>query len=190
MRICLINDTSSCHAGSVKVMDNIKHYLKHHEIVSVVNVCVSGKIDKQIIRDCDWVVINGEGTIHHNAPWGIELLYALEYGRSIGKTTFLLNTHYEKMDNKFNNILKGIDHIVARDPWSYKELVKHNTDTLLAPDFCVLNHVESDKPRQLRIPKAKTQTHPASIYNQCFDCCAVPIMSIGLETSFDKYRKI
>jgi hypothetical protein len=91
-KIYFLNDTSSCHAGSAKVVENFRHFMKKQEIIGSLDVSVNGRADKKLIEACDILVINAEGSIHHNAPWGCALLEAMSF--ALGKfiaTKFLEN---------------------------------------------------------------------------------------------------
>ena len=186
MKICLINDTSSCHAGSRKVMENLRHYMKDHEIVATINVNVGGVINREHIDACDLVVVNAEGSIHHNAPWGIAILEALDYAQGSGKKTYLLYALYEKMHSKFDYIIGKCDVVMAREPWSWNILKEINSGAELHPDFCVLNPIEIEPPSVMS-GIAKTQTHHAAIYKGCFTNLKYPILSVGHQWSFDQY---
>lgn len=182
MKICLINDTTSCHAGSSKVMDNIRSYLTAHEIIYTVPV-----IDRKFIDECDLVVVNAEGSIHHNSPWGITILRVLAYAQLKGKKTYLLNALYEKMDSRFNHIIAGCDVVMARELYSAQVLTQLNPNTELFPDFCVLNPVVVDGIRGINGGIYKTQTHHAAVYRNCFQTLNYDNCSIGKKYSFDQY---
>lgn len=187
MRICLINDTTSCHAGSRKVMDNIRSYLTAHEITSTIPVVTVGGIDHRFIDECDVVVVNAEGSIHHNAPWGLTILKALKYAQSIGKRTFLLNALYEKMDRRFDDIIAGCDVVIARELYSYNNLKVLNPNTELFPDFCVLNSEIVTSIEGVVGGIYKTKTHHSAIYKDCFQRLNVDTLSIGGKYTFDQY---
>lgn len=190
MKVLLINDTSSCHAGSKQVMENLRYHLRKHEIVKTIKVSVDQKIDGCDIDGVDWVVVNAEGSIHHNSPWGIEILETLDYAQFRGKKTFLLNALYEKMDSKFDDIIRRCDVVMAREKYSYDNLIKLNSKTELHPDFCVLNF-RGIKGKVIDVGVhsgvCKTQTHFASVYKNVFDTFRCPIVSIGSKHSFDDY---
>lgn len=187
MKICLINDTTSCHAGSRKVMDNIRSYLTAHEIIYTVPVVVDGSIDRKLIDECDLVVVNAEGSIHHNSPWGIIILRVLEYAQQKGKKTYLLNALYEKMHSRFDHIISKCDVVMARELYSAQALRQLNRDTELFPDFCVLNPKEVEGIKGINGGIYKTQTHHAAVYRNCFQNLNYDTCSIGSKYSFDQY---
>ena len=188
MKVYLINDTSSCHAGSVKVMENLRKYITDggHKIIAEAKV--SSSINKEHIDNCDLVVVNGEGTLHHNARWAIKILDAMAYAQTKGKMVYLLNALYESMNDKFLEVIKRCDRICAREIYSLYNLgdpINSNLD--IHPDFCALNIKDAKPIGGINGGIYKTQTHHAAIYKNCLTPLKYPNCSIGHKTSFDGY---
>lgn len=185
MKVYLINDTTSCHAGSKQVMDNLRYYLRNHDIVRTMPVGMGKPIQHSHIDEVDAIVVNAEGSIHHNSQWGIYILQALEYAQKMGKKTYLLNALYEKMDKKFDHIIEKCDVVMARELYSYRTLHELNPNTMLYPDFCVLRWENDGKAfGNYEGSVCKTQTHFASIYKNAFASTKVPVVSVSGKRSF------
>jgi hypothetical protein len=75
MRIYLFNDTSperpaGCHA----VMESLGKALAGHDIIAR-NLVGQRFYNEQALRDCDALLVNGEGTLHHGAgAWLMEMI--------------------------------------------------------------------------------------------------------------------
>ena len=67
------------------------------------------------IHACDALVVNGEGTIHHNA--GMHLLAMLGAAQSIGKKTFLVNCVLQECAH-FKNVFASLTDLTVREPRS------------------------------------------------------------------------
>lgn len=185
MKIYLLNDTSSCHAGSVKVVNTLKYFMRKHEIIGTLNVAVSGEINYNFLRKCDAVVVNAEGSIHHNSPWGITLLKALGEAQSLNKKTYLLNSLYEKMDQRYDSIIQNVDFVCAREIYSYRNLKKINSGTALHPDYSIAlpqTGLVIKKTKSL----IKTKTHHSCIYPKVFNKIKATKLSIA-KKKFEDY---
>lgn len=119
----LFNDTSrENHVGCELVIRNIKTLCKMY------NINLLGTFDRDSInssntqlasgiKNCDFILINGEGTLHHSPGVASRLL---EFGN---KPKVLINAVWEKMffvDRALNNFC----YMSVRESMSHKELVK------------------------------------------------------------------
>lgn len=186
MKIYFLNDTSSCHGGSVKVVENFMHYMKSHEMIGCLDVAVDGNYDLELIKACDALVVNAEGSIHHNAPWGITLLQAIEAAQKLNKKTYLLNCLYEKMDHRYDEIISKVDYVCARELFSFHNLKKLNSNTVLFPDYCILRPREGQILKKRLHGLVKTKTHHSAIYRKVFNKIKAVNLSIG-KHHFDDY---
>lgn len=133
MLIYFGNDTSSYHGGSWAVCEVIRALAreKGHVLMAEENPRV---LEKERIACCDGILINGEGTIHHDKPRARHLLAILEFGQSLGKQTILCNTSWSEMSHDFDDVLKRLDNFTVREGRSADELRrKHGID----PDVCL-----------------------------------------------------
>lgn len=80
------------------------------------------------IRDCDVVVVNGEGTLHRITPGSLNLLYAMHLARTrLNKPVYLINHSlypggspepFEPNDTIYKHVLSKLTRIVSREPLS------------------------------------------------------------------------
>lgn len=92
----------------------------------------------QRIEACDAVVVNGEGTIHHQR--GGELLSITHLAKQQGKRAFIVNAVVQEMDG-WLDLLSEVDDLNVRDPKSAAYLKEHDVphrlvlDTFLEASF-------------------------------------------------------
>lgn len=88
------------------------------------------------INNADLVIINMEGTIHHDSIGALTLLGIALYSKSIGKKVALVNGSYQDINQKLTDaILPKIDFLSVRELLSYEYLKKRNIKVNLIPDF-------------------------------------------------------
>ncbi len=127
-----------------KLYDRIEILNNSKNIPRIVNINIWKKIAlnnfstdiKNKIISSDLVVINMEGTIHHNKISALTLLGMAYYSKSLGKKVAMVNGSYQAMDIKLTKLaLKNIDFIAAREPISYNYLKKYVKNVFLMPDL-------------------------------------------------------
>lgn len=93
-----------------------------------------------LINWCDIVVINGEGTIHHNF-YGAQVLLALaKVSKEKNKTVLLINSTIESIDEiLIQESLSEIDYISVRDNDSQEYLKSFSINSHLHPDAAFSN---------------------------------------------------
>lgn len=139
MKIVLFNDTSTIeHIGCQAVSNSHKRGLKRHEIIHsypVSSFISLSKLDEKsqlkslrtnknlisYIEKSDGIVINGEGTLHHDR--GSEYLAIAKIAKEHNKKVFLVNTIFQEM-SKHVDVLKLIDDIAVREMFSKSEVEK------------------------------------------------------------------
>lgn len=133
--VYLFNDTSSVHAGSRAVMAALATILKGAHILGrhAVNTTV---IDEAAWAQAEWVIVNGEGTIHHNQPSGQFLLAQLERAQRAGKRTALVNALYQEVTTPVRNILKKLDHFSVRETASAAHARSGGGSPVIMLDLC------------------------------------------------------
>ncbi|MEL0455958.1 polysaccharide pyruvyl transferase family protein [Flavobacteriaceae bacterium SZ-1-7] len=91
---------------------------------------------KNSIKRADLVLINMEGTIHHNSMGGLTLLAIGYYSKHIGKVVALVNGSYQEMHDEITKKVMGVvDFISVRETSSYNYLKSKNIDVSIIPDF-------------------------------------------------------
>ena len=138
----ILNDTSiESHHGCEIVMSSIKKLLLINNIKTIdtnpagVN-CFNNKsfMDSMLISDI--VIINGEGTLHHNQSRALELINVVKYVKEQLKIpSVLINSTYQENGSKIAEIMKFFDLIFVRESLSQKELKRYNIDSKVVPDI-------------------------------------------------------
>ena len=140
MKFIILNDTKKFHSGCAAVMKGIRRDLEDngHEILqSVPGLQKEPEIDRKLYSKADALLVNGEGTMHHN--WGNSmyfLLSMLEEAQMDEKKTFLINTVWQDMTNDYDHMLKKLDYLGVREVFSQKELKeKHDINSNIHLDL-------------------------------------------------------
>ena len=89
------------------------------------------------IDDADCVMVNGEGTIHHDRPAGQKLLAAGPHAKRHGKRAFLLNTTWQANSSESLAKLAAFDIVTVRESASEAELAGHGVATRRIPDLAL-----------------------------------------------------
>ena len=113
LRAILLNDArSEEHLGCKLVVKNILEQCDHVGIDVVDTVAHSAEDDEWIARnraeDYDLLLINGEGTMHHDRPKAVSLMRSAVAASQRGKTVALINTVWQQ-NRLLNQMLPSID---------------------------------------------------------------------------------
>lgn len=100
------------------------------------------------IDAADCVIVNGEGTIHHDRPAGKMLLAAGQYARERGKRACLINTTWQANSADSLRLLESFDIVTVRESASEAELVAHGFSPRRIPDLALYHR-----------PKEASQRH-------------------------------
>lgn len=141
-RVSIVNDTSRFHFGSAAVMDHI--FTSVDRLGWDIAASFFGNsfmyekreppIDESIIESSDVIIINGEGSIHHDWPMSVFLMDFIE--RYKHKKICLANTMWQDMSAASEAKLQNAALVIARDPESHREISRFFKGELhLAPDF-------------------------------------------------------
>lgn len=112
MRIKVIGDHSDYHCGSAAVFRALCALLGPHEIVT------EG-------ADFDILVVNGEGSMHHDTPHCRQKLEHIAAAQAMGRRTFLINTVWQGNSATHDDILRRAT-ILTRGPASSADLALHH----------------------------------------------------------------
>lgn len=131
--VCLINDTSYCHAGSVAVVQRISEVLMSQGYV-LYKVPTNSQVDFNKMSECVAVVMNGEGTCHHGAAE--HFLLAMSKAQSQGIPTYLINTLWQDMPAKWAPVIQKMDGVCVREELSARHMKeRHGRRPTVIPDF-------------------------------------------------------
>lgn len=95
------------------------------------------------IDDADLVIVNGEGTLHHDAPWGEVLLAAGAYARARGKAAVLINATWQENSARLGALVKDFDLVSVRETASARALEAIGVDARIVPDLALLEDIPS-----------------------------------------------
>lgn len=133
MSTLLLNDTSAYHAGSAQAVLGLCLRLGIRET----------KPTSHRLIGVDWsaysrVVVNGEGTMHHDAPVAQRLLRALAEAQRAGCRTELRNSVWQSMSPHLHQPLTRCDVLEVRDPQSAAAIdAQIGRRPRVAPDWCM-----------------------------------------------------
>ena len=116
--------------------------------------------DSEIAKDinsCDGVVINGEGTLHHNR--GLFLLVIAEFAISVKKPVFLINATIQEIDG-FDDIFASLTDLAVRERISYEYLHTKGIECRLTVDSIVNAHFSKDFSIDFRSKIMVNDWHP------------------------------
>ncbi len=145
----LINDTSNeQHIGCNAVINNIKlECLKNGiEVVSTRDRedIYSLKHDKIYEKDIDLVIINGEGTFHHNQQLARKLVEILPFFKDSKKV--LINSTWFKMDTSLKfGLLEQMEIVSVRESISHSEIIQLYPEAIIVPDVIFLTEFKSNR---------------------------------------------
>jgi len=130
-RIRFLGDHSALHSGCRAVVD----YL-HAEIATLGRL-----VEKR--QDYDLLVVNGEGSMHHEAPNHCTKMAAIAEALNAGKRVLLVNTVWQANSNVHDERLRQINAITVREVMSYNELqARHGIESRIHLDASYWAHVD------------------------------------------------
>jgi hypothetical protein len=163
LKALILNDTSSYHNGCKQVM----HYLRQD--LANCGYTVAGSIVGRIeylyhheydLRDIDLVIINGEGSMHHDRLLPQALLKILTDAKKLGKKTALINTVWQAMTltDEHKEVLQDT-YISVRECLSQQEFEKDNISSDIHLDLSYFADVpiRFDRPKNLVVGKFFSQ---------------------------------
>ncbi len=123
LRLRLIGDHAHYHCGSAAVTDQLTGMLgKKGVLVSDDNY--------------DVLVVNGEGTMHHDRKGHIAKMKAIARAQKLGRITMLVNSVWQQNDDRFDDVLRRLDFIAVREVLSQRDLMeRHEIRASVFPDM-------------------------------------------------------
>ena len=140
-KIALLNDTrTQFHHGCELVVKQIENLLMQRGVLvfATSNEGSDWSNDKKFLKDieqCQAIVVNGEGTIHHNRPAGKKLLEVSELAQKLNIPCFLVNTTYQSNPPEFKRYLEKFEQIYVRESQSWLELESLGIASTIVPDL-------------------------------------------------------
>ena len=137
----LVNDTRvDRHHGCTRVMRAIEALCAANgiRIAATAPAHRDWRLDTAIeaaLESCDLVIVNGEGTIHHNRPMGEVLLAAGAAARARGKPAALINFSWQDNGPAFAAKLADFALVAARETRSATAIAPARPDCRVVPDL-------------------------------------------------------
>jgi hypothetical protein len=139
MRVLLLNDTrSENHVGCRLVVGNTLRQCDRAGLEVVGSVPHSATDDERQARvraeQYDILLINGEGTMHHDQPKALALGGAAVAASRLGKCVVLFNTVWQA-NHRLNHYLAHFDLVFCRESLSWRELAAAGRRSHIVPDM-------------------------------------------------------
>lgn len=137
MRVFLLNNTEFYHCGSAAVMKNLRRQIRTlgHEIIG--EQITGADVSREQLKAADWVVANGEGTMHDHLPHSQQIMRILGQAQELGKHTALLNCIWQERAPYFNEVLQKLDWFSVREPISAEWAAHCGRKPEVRLDLCV-----------------------------------------------------
>ena len=143
MKTFLINNTADYHKGCVKVVEAIKKYYGFVDSVKTRDRSID--LENINYTQYDRVILNGEGTMHHGSSRALQYLVALRTAQRQGVKTYIINSVWQDMPDKYNNVLQNCDGVTVREVFSQEEIRKHGVEANVFPDLSYMIDVPEEK---------------------------------------------
>lgn len=123
-RIGISGDHSMYHCGSAAVTRRLREALeKYGELVAGDD-------------SCDFLIVNGEGSMHHDSPHFLQKMKLMERALARGTRVYLVNSVWQANGNDWDHVLRRIEKIVVRETLSRQELrERHGIAAAFYPDL-------------------------------------------------------
>jgi hypothetical protein len=144
----LLNNTAELeshrHIGCNHTFAAIQHHMEQREFRYLYSINSASDVRSSGPAP-DWVLINGEGSFHHNSPRLKQLLEIALNFKSRGSKVALVNTIWEANLPHLADPIKQFDLVAARDTASCESLQQVGIAAMTAPDLS-LGFWRDDRP--------------------------------------------
>jgi polysaccharide pyruvyl transferase WcaK-like protein len=172
--VVFLNDTTTqMHHGCELVMKQIRQKLLERDIkISAYSKegtdWQQDKAFMKAMRYCDAVVVNGEGTIHHNRPAGRLLLEVVDVADKLNKPCILINTTYQGNPAEFKSYLDKFKCIFVREGQSAEELQRLGVKSEVIPDVTLsYNYHPARKRTKIGVSDSAMTPVAKELYKLC-----------------------
>ena len=152
-RAILFNDTRiDRHHGCSSVIESIIRLCARHEIELIHKLPAHSPWQDDpdlpgLMARADLVIVNGEGSIHHDRPAGKRLLQVAQYARAQGCASALINTTWARNSADLARLAAGFDLVSLRESASRDELAAHGIACRVIPDLALYTKPPAPRPR-------------------------------------------
>jgi polysaccharide pyruvyl transferase WcaK-like protein len=133
MKTLLINNTADYHKGCVKVVEAIQKFYGFDDSIKTRDHHID--LENLDYTKYDRVILNGEGTMHHGSRRAFQYLVALKTAQRQGVKTYLINSVWQEMPDKYDEVLQKCDGISVREVFSQKDIANHGVNANVFPDL-------------------------------------------------------
>lgn len=150
----LLNDTrNDAHHGCDRVVGNLLGLARRHgiEVIATAPAHADWRQDGAFAAAFErarLVLVNGEGTIHHDRPAGLKLLEAGREARSRGVPAVLLNCTWQANGPEFVARLRDFAQVSVRESLSEAELKGQGVACTRVPDLSLYGDTPPQAARQ------------------------------------------
>jgi len=133
MNILFVGDTSNYHSGCKVVVELIKSQLQEHSLISLPPMHNYPKVAWETV---DWLLCNGEGTMHNNRPAAIGTLLLIKQAQEHNVKTAIINSVWQNMDDSWIKVIKKLQYFSVREQLSAEHARKvHGRMPYILPDL-------------------------------------------------------
>lgn len=143
IRAAIVNDTrADRHYGCYAVMDTIERLCARHRITVVERVPVhhDWQADAPLVErlsKVQLILVNGEGTIHHDRPAAQRLVALGGFARREGIASALVNASWHANSAALAQQVRAFDRIAVRESASRDALAAHGVIADVMPDLSI-----------------------------------------------------
>lgn len=122
-RALLLNDTALAgnHGGQL-VVNQLIQIAESHNIKIVQRRPINVKLEKLTTDGIDFVIVNGEGSLHHSSKAARAIAGVPAWAEKRGVSAFLINSIYQENDASILEGVRKFKQIYVRDAQSFEEL--------------------------------------------------------------------
>ena len=133
-KIRLLGDHSDYHSGCNAVINYLRQEVLEHGVLT----------DND---DYDILIVNGEGSMHHDSKAYQSKMKALGIAIGRGKRAYLVNTVWQENSPCFDHVLKHLDGVVVRECASQDDLItRHDTQAIVRIDVSYWATIDESAP--------------------------------------------
>ncbi len=156
MRVFLLNDTSNWHCGSAAATAVLCRLIEQAggEVVGRLATNDKGPLRIDVLCEADAVVVNGEGSLHHDNGWATHLMFWMGIAKGFGVPVAVVNALWCEMGEDARAVLQQCDLVTFRERYSRDHA--QMPDAPIFPDLALLaDYPQTTPPAK---PGHRTQT--------------------------------
>ena len=141
VQVALVNDTRiDRHHGCSRVVEAIDRLLKANgmEVAVAAHAHADWSLDDKFLEEsskCQLIIVNGEGSIHHDRPEGLSLLGVARHAQSLGVPSALINCGWDGNSADVGALVREFSLVCARDSHSAAQIRLTGAACRVVPDL-------------------------------------------------------